>query len=103
VTEDEHTSGAVYDFRRARRRYRHGRSLHPIRVVECPDGRYIVDGRHRVSVALALRQTHIEAWVVPLAGSRSAGGRAHRRSDGRQGAAGRIDDREAHDCLTGRA
>src|SRR5919108_4547287 len=32
---------------------RKGRSLPPVALVEAPDGYYVVDGRHRVSVALA--------------------------------------------------
>lgn len=52
--------------------HRHGRALPPIDVIERTDGYYVVDGRHRVSVARAVRQTDIEAWVSPgvrLAGS----------------------------------
>ena len=43
-----------------------GHSLPPITVIEGPDGYYVTDGRHRVSVARALGQTDIEAWVSPL-------------------------------------
>jgi hypothetical protein len=46
--------------------HRRGRSLPPITTIEGPDGYYITDGRHRVSVARALGQTDIEAWVSPL-------------------------------------
>ena len=51
--------------------HRHGRALPPIAVIERADGYYVVDGRHRVSVARAVRQTDIEAWVSP--GVRAAG------------------------------
>jgi hypothetical protein len=43
--------------------HRRGHPLPPITVVERADGYYVVDGRHRVSVARALGQTDIEAWV----------------------------------------
>jgi hypothetical protein len=43
--------------------HRRGQPLPPITVVERPDGYYVIDGRHRVSVARALGQTDIEAWV----------------------------------------
>jgi hypothetical protein len=43
--------------------HRRGHALPPITVIERPDGYYVVDGRHRVSVARALGQTDIEAWV----------------------------------------
>lgn len=42
---------------------RRGHPLPPITAIERPDGYYVVDGRHRVSVARAARQTDIEAWV----------------------------------------
>jgi ParB-like nuclease domain len=45
--------------------HRRGHPLPPITAIEHPDGYYIVDGRHRVSVARALGQTDIEAWVSP--------------------------------------
>ncbi len=45
--------------------HRRGHPLPPITVLERPDGYYIIDGRHRVSVARALGQTDIEAWVGP--------------------------------------
>jgi hypothetical protein len=38
-----------------------GRRLPPIEVVEAPDGYYVVDGRHRVSVARALNRHDIDA------------------------------------------
>jgi hypothetical protein len=43
--------------------HRRGQPLPPITVIERPDGYYVIDGRHRVSVARALGQTDIEAWV----------------------------------------
>jgi len=43
--------------------HRRGHALPPITVIERPDGYYVIDGRHRVSVARALGQTDIEAWV----------------------------------------
>jgi hypothetical protein len=45
--------------------HRRGHPLPPITVVESPSGYYVVDGRHRVSVARALGQPDIEAWVGP--------------------------------------
>ena len=50
--------------------HRRGHALPPITVVGGPDGYYVIDGRHRVSVARALGQADIEAWVGPT--SRSA-------------------------------
>ena len=41
-----------------------GRALPPVDVLQRPDGYYVVDGRHRVSVARALGQRHIDAWVT---------------------------------------
>jgi hypothetical protein len=43
--------------------HRRGHALPPITVVESHDGYYVIDGRHRVSVARALGQTDIEARV----------------------------------------
>jgi hypothetical protein len=43
--------------------HRNGHPLPPIDLVKRPDGYYIVDGRHRVSVALALGHPDIEALV----------------------------------------
>ena len=48
------------------RAHRDGRSLPPIVVIERPDGYYILDGRHRVSVARALGHDHIDACVRPV-------------------------------------
>jgi hypothetical protein len=44
--------------------YRRGIGLPPIAVLERPDGYYVIDGRHRVSVALALGHVDIEARVT---------------------------------------
>jgi hypothetical protein len=41
-----------------------GIALPPISVMQRPDGYYVVDGRHRVSVARALGHADIEAWVT---------------------------------------
>jgi hypothetical protein len=50
-------------WRRVALAHRRGNSLPPITAIEGPDGYYVTDGRHRVSVARALGQTDIEAWV----------------------------------------
>ncbi len=42
---------------------RKGIGLPPITVVRGPDGYYVLDGRHRVSVALAAGRREIDAWV----------------------------------------
>ena len=47
------------------RAHRDGRSLPPISVLERPDGYYVLDGRHRVSVAHALGHGDIDAWTSP--------------------------------------
>jgi hypothetical protein len=47
---------------------RTGVSLPPITVLERPDGYYVVDGRHRVSVARALGHRDIEARVTRAGG-----------------------------------
>jgi hypothetical protein len=44
--------------------HRRRTALPPITVVQRPDGYYVVDGRHRVSVALALGHREIEAWAA---------------------------------------
>ena len=46
--------------------HRRSVSLPPIRVLRGEDGYYVVDGRHRVSVALALGRRDIDAWVTPV-------------------------------------
>jgi hypothetical protein len=43
--------------------HRRGIALPPIAVVRGPDGYYVLDGRHRVSVALATGRREIDAWV----------------------------------------
>jgi hypothetical protein len=45
------------------RAHREGRALPPIVVLERPDGYYVLDGRHRVSVARALGHDTIDAWA----------------------------------------
>jgi hypothetical protein len=42
---------------------RRGIALPPITVVPGSDGYYVEDGRHRVSVARAIGQRDIDAWV----------------------------------------
>ena len=46
--------------------HRTGRSLPPISVLHAPDGYYVVDGRHRVSVAFAHGRDDIDAYVTEL-------------------------------------
>jgi hypothetical protein len=43
--------------------HRTGQALPPVVLRRQPDGYYVVDGRHRISVARALRHRDIEAWV----------------------------------------
>jgi ParB-like nuclease family protein len=50
-------------WQRVARAFRAGHPLPPITVVERPDGYYIVDGRHRVSVARELGHRAIDAWT----------------------------------------
>lgn len=45
------------------RAHREGRPLQPISLLERPDGYYVLDGRHRVSVARALGHPDIDAWT----------------------------------------
>jgi hypothetical protein len=47
------------------RAHRSGRALPPIAVIERRDGYYVLDGRHRVSVARALGREDIDAWTSP--------------------------------------
>ena len=47
------------------RAYRSGRPLPPIAVIEQADGFYVLDGRHRVSVARALGHDAVDAWATP--------------------------------------
>jgi hypothetical protein len=44
--------------------YRKGAALPPVVLRKGPDGYYVVDGRHRVSVARTLGHRDIDAWVV---------------------------------------
>ena len=44
--------------------HRRGEPLPPIDLVQRGDGYYVVDGRHRVSVASALGHPDIDAWVT---------------------------------------
>ena len=37
--------------------------LPPIELLQGPDGYYVIDGRHGVSVAHALRHNDADAWV----------------------------------------
>jgi len=46
--------------------HRRAVSLPPIRVLRGEDGYYVVDGLHRVSVALSLGLRDIDAWVTPV-------------------------------------
>jgi hypothetical protein len=57
--------------------HRTGTPLPPIEVLERPDGYYVFDGRHRVSVARALGRTEIEAWVSAASHRRTMGPREH--------------------------
>jgi hypothetical protein len=58
--------------------HRRGVPLPPISVIQSPDGYYVLDGRHRVSVARALRHRDIDAWVSPAVAVRSAAPRGSR-------------------------
>ena len=49
--------------------HRKGEALPPVVLWRQPDGYYVIDGRHRVSVARALGHRDIDAWVTGLAGS----------------------------------
>jgi hypothetical protein len=44
--------------------HRTGAALPPVTLLERPDGMYVVDGRHRVSVARALGLRDIDAYVT---------------------------------------
>jgi hypothetical protein len=56
----------------AARAYRAGHALPPVAVIERPDGYYLLDGRHRVSVARALGHRDIDAWASPAPPTRPA-------------------------------
>jgi hypothetical protein len=49
------------------RAHRSGCALPPIDVIELCEGYYVLDGRHRVSVARALGHREIDAWTSPAA------------------------------------
>ena len=55
--------------------HRRGDALPPIDLIKRPDGYYVLDGRHRVSVARALGYPDIDARVT---GGRATGGRPER-------------------------
>jgi hypothetical protein len=55
------------------RAHHDGHSLPPIDVIELTDGYYVLDGRHRVSVARALGHDEIDAWTRPTTSGRPAG------------------------------
>jgi hypothetical protein len=77
--------------------HRAGHALPPIDLVERPDGYYVLDGRHRVSVALALGHPDIEALV--RARARTSGGtRACRKPPRRRGSG--TDRRDASTSTT---
>jgi hypothetical protein len=59
-------------WQRLARAHRDGRPLPPVAVLERPDGYYILDGRHRVSVARAFGQRDIDAWASPAPPARQA-------------------------------
>ncbi len=44
--------------------YRRGDAVPPVVLRRQPDGYYVVDGRHRVSVARTLGHSDIDAWVT---------------------------------------
>jgi ParB-like nuclease family protein len=44
--------------------HRSGEALPPVVLRRQPDGYYVIDGRHRVSVAQALGHRDIDAWVT---------------------------------------
>ena len=43
--------------------HRRGVALPPVTLMHCPTGYYVLDGRHRISVARELGVQEIEAWV----------------------------------------
>jgi hypothetical protein len=59
-------------WQRVARAHHDGSQLPPIDVIERPDGFYVVDGRHRVSVARALGHDSIDAWTRPASGLAAA-------------------------------
>jgi hypothetical protein len=67
------------------RAHRSGQGLPPIAVIERGDGYYVLDGRHRVSVARALGDRDIDAWTS--AGPAARPRPPHRRDEPEHGAA----------------
>jgi hypothetical protein len=59
------TDRVSHRWQRIARAFRDGQPLPPITVIERPDGYYVVDGRHRVSVAREFGHRAIEAWTSP--------------------------------------
>ena len=53
-----------YRWERIALAYRRGQALPPVVLSARPDGYYVVDGRHRVSVARALGLGDIDGWVT---------------------------------------
>ena len=76
------------------RAHRTGRALPPIAVIERPDGYYVLDGRHRVSVARALDHKTIDAWTS--ASPSAARARARETTPTKE----RFMPRRIHDVLT---
>ena len=52
--------------------HRRGEAVPPVVLRRQPDGYYVVDGRHRVSVARTLRLGDIDAWVTGPRAQRGA-------------------------------
>jgi hypothetical protein len=59
------TDRVSFRWQRVARAHRAGHPLPPIAVIERPDGYYVLDGRHRVSVAREFGQDEIDAWASP--------------------------------------
>jgi hypothetical protein len=59
------TDRVSFRWQRIARAHRAGQPLPPIAVIERPDGYYVLDGRHRVSVAREFGQLDIDAWASP--------------------------------------
>ena len=62
---------------------RRGIALPPIELVQGSRGYYVVDGRHRVSVARALHHADIDAWVYRAVTAPEASDGARRHSPSR--------------------
>ena len=54
--------------------HRRGEAVPPVVLRRQPEGYYVVDGRHRVSVARTLRLGDIDAWVTGRVATEPAGG-----------------------------